>query len=207
VLDGPIEAAEAALFAGQPSMYLSERLPWPALSELLHLAYLSYYFLLIATPIYLLAARRDAEARHVVVAVSSTMFVCMAFYIWAPVSSPYYLYPPLDPPLSDGLFYRLVHAVSGRGGVDGAAFPSSHVALSAVSAAFAWRSNRGLGVAALTVAAGVVVATVYCRFHFAVDSVAGLAVAAAACSVFRPLGRRLGDAPAGSCPCRERRGR
>ncbi|MBT3268264.1 phosphatase PAP2 family protein [Candidatus Poribacteria bacterium] len=195
VLHGPVEAADLALFGGQPSMYLAERFSWLALSEALHLAYFSYYLLLMAAPIHLLASRRDAEARYAVLAGSATMFVCMAFYIWLPVSSPYYLYPPLSPPLSDGVFYRLVHAVSGRGGVDGAAFPSSHVALSGVSAAFAWRSSRRLGLAVVVPALGIVFATVYCRFHFAVDSIAGLALAVAACGVYRPLDMRRDARP------------
>ena len=41
-LTAAIPAWEGALFAGQPSLYLSERLPFVPLSEHLHFCYLSY---------------------------------------------------------------------------------------------------------------------------------------------------------------------
>jgi membrane-associated phospholipid phosphatase len=43
-----------------------------------------------------------------------------------------------------------------------------------VCAAFARRHGRALFAASLAALAGIVFSTVYCRYHYAVDSIAGL---------------------------------
>ena len=177
VLSQPLEQLEAALFRGQPSMYLGERLPFMALSEALHLCYFSYYALMLVLPIVLAAQRRDRALSHVVHLVCLCFAVCLAFYIWLPVKSPHYAYPPFEAPLSQGMFYRLAHFMSGRGGVAGGAFPSSHAALATLALLLAYHWERRVFWWTLAPTIGLLFATVYARYHFAVDTVAGIALA------------------------------
>ena len=51
-LTAAIPASESALFAGQPSLYLSERLPFVPLSEYLHFCYLSYVIVIPSVTAY-----------------------------------------------------------------------------------------------------------------------------------------------------------
>ena len=44
-LTGPLQNLEATLFAGQPSLYLSQRLSWVWLSEYVHFCYFAYVLL------------------------------------------------------------------------------------------------------------------------------------------------------------------
>ena len=65
-----------------------------------------------------------------------------------------------------------------RGDSWGAAFPSSHVAASVVATGMALRYWRPLGLVLLPFTAGLILAVVYGQFHYAVDALAGLMVAA-----------------------------
>ena len=60
----------------------------------------------------------------------------------------------------------------------GTAFPSSHVAVALVAGVCAWRFWRTLGAAALPAAILLTLGTVYGQFHYAVDAMAGAAIAA-----------------------------
>src|SRR5262249_51569146 len=67
----------------------------------------------------------------------------------------------------------------------GAAFPSSHVAAAVVATGMVLRHWRRLGLTLLPFTTGLVPATVYGQFHYAVDALAGLAVAALVLTVMQ----------------------
>ena len=60
----------------------------------------------------------------------------------------------------------------------GAAFPSSHVAVALCTVSFSFRYLRPIRYAHLVVAVLLCVSTVYCRYHYVVDVLAGLVTAA-----------------------------
>jgi membrane-associated phospholipid phosphatase len=187
ILDGPLERFEARLFDGQPSLFLSERLPWLLLSEFLHLCYFLYYFLVPLLPVVLTLRGRDRDVAHVVRVLCLCFLACLACYIWLPLSSPLFKYPLIGPPLSRGFFYQLNHSISAHAGVLGGAFPSSHASMTTLGLLLARRYSRGLFWITLLPAMGLLVATVYCRYHFAMDTIAGVIVGTA---FFLALGRR-----------------
>ena len=65
-----------------------------------------------------------------------------------------------------------------RGDSWGAAFPSSHVAASVVATGMALRYWRVVGLTLLPFTIGLTLAVVYGQFHYAVDALTGLLVAA-----------------------------
>jgi len=56
-------------------------------------------------------------------------------------------------------------------------FPSGHVMLTTVCTLLAWRTSRRLFFLLVPVALGVYVSTVYCRYHYVVDVIAGFILA------------------------------
>ncbi len=185
ILDGPLERLEGAIFGGQPSLFLAQAMPWPALSEVLHACYFAY-FLLVPMPAILLAVRgHERNLRRVVAWLTGCFLFCQIFYVWLPATSPLYAYPPLPPPLDRGVFYGLTHAAARAGGVVGGAFPSSHAALGTLALLLAWRYERRWFTIALLPTAGMLLATVYGRWHFALDTIAGIAIALAFAAIER----------------------
>ena len=85
------------------------------------------------------------------------------------MDSPFYLYEPIGEPLAGNFFYELVHLMARQGGARGGAFPSSHVSVSTVVLLMVWYHDRRLGYFLAPIVAGIYVATVYGRFHYALD--------------------------------------
>ena len=63
-LTAAIPAWESALFGGQPSLYLSERLAFVPLSEYLHFCYLSYVIVVPSVAAYLVRQRTAGGLRR-----------------------------------------------------------------------------------------------------------------------------------------------
>ncbi len=174
-----IPALEATLFNGQPSLYLSEQWPSVALSEYLHFCYLSYVLVIPGLAGYWYATGRRVAFHELVLVLALAMFGSYVFFILFPVDSPYYVSDRLGPPVAGHLFFDLVHEVSARGGARGGAFPSAHVSGSVLVWLVAWRHQRLVAYLLTPLIGGVLVATVYGRFHYAVDTLAGIVVALA----------------------------
>ncbi len=179
---------ESSLF-GAPSLTLSRELPWVALSEYLHFCYFSYVLWLPLVGGYLYFHGKLEAFRELVLLVSVTFSVSYLIYILFPVDSPFYLSDPPGAPFAGNFFYDLVHFVSERGGARGGAFPSSHVSVSTVILLTVLRYEPRLGLWLLPIYPGLVVATVYGRFHYAVDVFAGWALAGTVVLGYRLLER------------------
>jgi membrane-associated phospholipid phosphatase len=179
VLDGPLESLEGRIFGGQPSMLLAERAPWVPLSEALHACYFGLYLLIPCPAVSLLIRGRDEEGAKAVFALCGCLLLLLLFYIWLPVTSPLYRYPMIGGPPAHGFFFRLAHRFSREGGVIGAAFPSGHAALATLALLLSWKWMRGLFWITLVPTFGLLIATVYCRYHYALDTLAGMAVGGA----------------------------
>jgi membrane-associated phospholipid phosphatase len=181
-----IRDLEAILFHGHPSIYLSERLPWVPLSEFLHFSYLAYVFLIPGIGGYWYVKRRRYFFELIFVA-TLTYLTSYLFYILFPVDSPFYLAAPLGTPFAGHLFYDLVHAVSSHGGARGGAFPSSHVSIATVVFLLTWHRDRRLCLFISPVILGIIVATVYGRFHYTLDAIAGVGLGTLTVGVWRVL--------------------
>ena len=186
-LTAAIPAWESALFAGQPSLYLSERLPFVPLSEYLHFCYLAYAIVIPSVAAYWYVSGRQAAFGELLLLLSTVLLGSYLFFILLPVDSPYYRSPRLGPPLSGHLFFDLVHQMSARGGARGGAFPSAHVSGAVVVSLVAWRHQRRLAYLLVPITGGVMIATVYGRFHYVLDAFAGAALASAVVVAYRYL--------------------
>jgi membrane-associated phospholipid phosphatase len=172
-----IPAVEAALFGGQPSLYLSERLNFVPLSEFLHGCYVAYVFLLPAVACYWYVADRRTAFHELVLLLAAVLFGSYLFFVLFPVDSPYYLFDRLGPPLAGHFFYDLAHTVSSQGGARGGAFPSAHASGATVLWLIAWRYQPRLAGVLTPLVFGLMVATVFGRFHYVLDTIAGVALA------------------------------
>jgi membrane-associated phospholipid phosphatase len=151
-------------------------MPSPALSWVLHLSYLSYYFLVIAAPLGLWMLGRRRPARQAIFAISLTFFACYLAFLLFPVAGPLYAWPMPVNAASEVWPARVVHVLLDRGDAWGSAFPSSHVAASVVATIFAFRGSRKLGLLLAVPTIGILFAVVYGQIHYGVDAIGGLAV-------------------------------
>ena len=177
--DTAVQAWEQAIFSGQPSVAWIRHQPWPFLSALLHAGYLSYYFVVAAAPLGLWISGRRDGARRAIALEMAAFYVCYAVFVLFPVAGPRYVFPPAENAATAVGPARLARALLEAGSAWGTAVPSSHVAAAVVASGAAWREWRRLGAVLVPLAALLCLGTVYGQFHYAVDAVAGLAVAIA----------------------------
>jgi membrane-associated phospholipid phosphatase len=170
--DAAVLAWEGRLFPSNPSATLAPRLHWLAFSELLHLAYASYYLLMYLPPLVMYARGARAQFAATMLALTLVYGCCFVTYALFPVDGPRYLVGAAAAP--DGPIRSFVLALLDRGSSRGTAFPSSHVAASLVAALCAYRFDRRLGSVVAVLASLLTLATVYGGFHYAVDALVGV---------------------------------
>ena len=177
--DRRVQLWEQALFGGQPSRDWIRAWPFPWLSGLLHAGYLSYYVILATAPLGLWASGRRDQARRTALAVMVTFYACYAVFLVFPVAGPRYTFAPAHNAATAALAAVLTQRLLERAAAWGTAFPSSHVAASLVASVSAWRGLKPLGAPLVVLAVLLTLGTVYGQFHYAVDALAGAALAAA----------------------------
>ncbi len=172
--DALVQTWELALFPSNPSATWAPRLPWGPLSEALHLAYVSYYALVLLPPLLLYARGKRTGYAATVLGLTVVYALCFTTYLFFPVDGPRFVTGPAAAP--DGPIRTLVLHLLAAGSSRGTAFPSSHVAAAVVASLAALRYQRRVGVVAAVFTAGLTIGTVYGGFHYGVDALAGLIV-------------------------------
>lgn len=202
-LDAAFYRLDERLFGFAPSFAFMAALPGRWVSELFYAAYFSYYLMISGVGLALFFRQRT-QFYHYISVTSFVFYACYLIYIFLPVVGPRIYYPQLshlelsaaDMPavvpefpatVQAGLFYRLMEVIYEHFESPGAAFPSSHVAIAIVTVYFSFLYLRAIRWPHLGMATLLCLATVYCRYHFAVDVIAGGVMAA----LTLPLGNWL----------------
>jgi membrane-associated phospholipid phosphatase len=133
----------------------------------------------VAVPVYRRCRREVFD--EFVLSVVGCFYLCYAGYLLFPAVGPRMPAPVEDVVIGGGAFSRAVRAfIRAAEYTRTDAFPSGHTAVALVCCAQAWRWLGRSRFAVAVVAAGIVAATVYLHYHYLVDVLAGVAVAAAA---------------------------
>lgn len=189
--DAAVQGWEEALFGAQLSIVSSGWYDALWFSEFLHLGYVSYY---LVVPTALLAAWWSAGRdglEGVVFATALAFYLCYLCFAVFPVAGPRYEFTRITGPQTDGFLFALVHGILEAGSAKGTAFPSSHVAATVTAWLAAGRRSRRAFWALSPLVVALTLGTVYGRFHYGIDALAGLLFAAVAVAWAPRLMRRL----------------
>lgn len=160
----------------QPSLWLA-RYANPALNDFMQFAYMTYFLYLVILPAVLYANRERLAYWTVMVSTALAHYSVYVLSILIPVESPHFtLASTQTKPLTGGACTAVINLIEHFGRVHGAAFPSAHVAGSMVAILASWRYRRWLFWVCLPFFVCMCVATVYGRYHYVADVLAGLAV-------------------------------
>ena len=110
-------------------------------------------------------------------------FGSYALFPYFPSEPPRTVFPDQDMPQIDTVFRQFNWWILGHGGIHTSVFPSGHVSAAFALAISIFRvlpTRPWIGAAFLIVAVGIFVATIYGRYHYAVDALAGLLISLAA---------------------------
>jgi membrane-associated phospholipid phosphatase len=182
-------AADRAMFGVDVTVWL-QRFVRPALSDTLFVFYATYYFLALILG-FVLWRKDHATARRYIF----TLMVC--YYV---SYAGYFLLPALGPRFAQAQAYTASITISpvSRTISDTInelektkfdVFPSGHTLISVAVLLVAWKRTRKTFWMLLPIATGLIIATVYCRYHYVADVLAGITCAAIAV----PVGDRIYD--------------
>lgn len=185
--DDVLIAADRALFGVDVTVWM-EQFVHPRLNDVFFVFYATYYFFALTLGL-ILWARDRASARRFIF----TLMVC--YYI---SYAGYFLIPALGPRFAQASEYTVSILTSpvSRAIADGInslektkldVFPSGHTMIAVAVLIVAWKRARDVFWILLPIGTGLVISTVYCRYHYVVDLLAGIVLAFLAV----PLGDRL----------------
>lgn len=166
-------------FAGvHPSVWLA-RFSNPALNDFMQFAYMTYFLYLVLLPAILYAAKDRLAFWSVMVSTAVANYIVYSIAVVFPIESPHYTLAALNTaPLAGGYVTTLIEFIERFGRVHGGAFPSAHVAGSMVAILASWRYRRWLFWVCLPFFICMCVSTVYGRYHYVADVLAGIVVGA-----------------------------
>ncbi len=138
-----------------------------------------FYYALVSTGVWILFIRKHYQiAVRVLFIISISFFTMYVWFIFFPVQGPKYFFPELHAIWYSnfrGFFFtNIVKGVFNNTNLGGAAFPSSHVALSLIAFILNWKYNRYLIPVYLPLTILLFVSTVYLYAHYFVDIPAGI---------------------------------
>ena len=161
-----------------PAAWLS-RFASPGLNDFMQFSYMTYFLYLVILPGILYAQGKRVEFWTVMVATAIAHYSVYVIAVLFPVESPYFALASLHlAPLEGGAFTSAIDLVERFGRVHGGAFPSAHVAGSMVALLASRRYKPWLFWICLPFFLSMCVATVYGRYHYIADVLAGIVVGA-----------------------------
>ncbi|MDO9547711.1 MAG: phosphatase PAP2 family protein [Candidatus Marinimicrobia bacterium] len=140
--------------------------------ELMHFFYFSYYLILFI-PGMIMLSRRSPRAHEMIFSLTLMMVAHCIFFILFPGNGPVENHPII---FTRGLIFiplmNIIYEIGGNQG--GGAIPSTHVAVAVMVFLYSFFEFKRVHWPVLITAAGIVFATVYCSYHYIIDTLAGL---------------------------------
>lgn len=175
--------ADYALFGVHPTVWIEQYSSY-WLNEYMQLVYTSYFLLTIGFGFALWRRGRRKEFEIFLASTCAAYFLCYVIFVWFPIESPYHTLRELQQvELAGGPFTAFINWLERHGRVHGGAFPSAHVAGSVVTLISACRFEKRSAVWVTPLVLSICLATVYGRYHYAMDVFAGAAAAAIGCAI------------------------
>ncbi len=161
-----------------PTIWL-ERIYSPALTEYLQVVYTLFVPTVILVGLVLWLQSRFEEFQYYTFLIAVGFLVSYIGYLIVPARGPRFLLKPLEHTQLDGLwlFHHLQHALDTLESAAYDCFPSGHTELTII----AWWGARKISKSVFRIyfayTLSIIFATVYLRYHYTVDVLAGIATA------------------------------
>jgi len=176
--DDLLIAADRALFGVDATVWL-QRVVRPFWNDFFALSYVTYYFIAIALGAALWARPEKTTARRYIFTLTVCYLVSYAGYFLVPALGPRsalaHSVPIADTPVARTIAETLNELENTKFDV----FPSGHTMIAVTVLVVAFQRARAMFWALLPIATCLIISTVYCRYHYVVDLIAGTVLALA----------------------------
>lgn len=171
---------DLAIFGVHPTVWL-EKMINPALTATLQLAYISYYFTPLSLGFILVVKGRDRELDESLFGIVLCFYLSYVGYLLVPAVGPRFT---LDHLQSAGLqagpvTQAIQNTLNGLEHNKTDAFPSGHTAVALVTLFYAGKCReKALFRILIPTVSALVLSTVYLRYHYVIDVLSGIMLAA-----------------------------
>jgi len=162
------------IFNNHPTIIL-ERIMSPLLTDILQIAYSTYYFIPTSFGVVLLLNNQREEFNRTLFLILFCFYLSYLGYILMPALGPRFTISHLQTTELQGLFIAepLQKLLNKLEGIKRDAFPSGHTAIAVTVLYLAYRFKKRFFWILLPIVAALIFSTVYCRYHYVVDIIAG----------------------------------
>ncbi len=166
------------LFGVNPTIWL-EKIQWPVLTEYLQLAYSSFYFLPLILFILLYRWGRMESFDYFAFIIVYGFYLSYLGYFLVPALGPRFALADLHNAPLKGLWLttHLQNLLNSLENVQRDAFPSGHTAMTVLTMYFAAKYAKKYFYVLLIIGSSLIFATVYLRYHYVIDVIAGFVLA------------------------------
>jgi len=177
IMDARLARLDASLFGSDPTRWFESWLT-PLTTLVLEICYSSYFFLPVLLTVIVLGRRQVRTFFSYAAIIIGCFFTTYVGYYLVPAYGPRF-HLVYDQPLPlDSVAGTLYATIDQLDFIKLNAFPSGHTAVSLVCLAVLFREERRIAWLCAPLVAGLIVATVALRYHYLIDVVAGVLVAA-----------------------------
>lgn len=167
--------ADYMLFGTHPTVYM-ERFVQPVLTDILQVAYSTYYFLPVSLGVFLKIKGKTEDFERSLFLILLCFYLSYVGYILFPALGPRYAMEHLHEKELGGFLVSqpiqdLLNLIEG---IKRDAFPSGHTGIALTVLYLAYKYAAGLFRIMLIPVALLIIATVYCRYHYVVDVLGGI---------------------------------
>jgi membrane-associated phospholipid phosphatase len=177
--DARLIAVDHAIFGVHPTVWL-ERFSNPLLTGLLQFAYISYYFIFPLLSVVLIARGGGfGEFEEALFGILLCFYLSYVGYLLVPAIGPRFTLSHLQTSnLQVFPFVETIqNALNSLENNKTDAFPSGHTAVSLMTLYYAWKEGeKKLFAGLVPVVTALIISTVYLRYHYVIDVIAGIAL-------------------------------
>ena len=179
-LEPALIRVDSWLFGMTGAEYMERYYNW-ALLDLMHLFYVSFYFVPVSLLVIMHRRGKRAEFQHTVAAIGLTFYADFALYYVFPVLGPYRnpaIHFTRDIVASGGVLTRILRGFLNHAEIVAYdSFPSGHVAATLICILLAYHYRLRIRGIYVFLGVTIVISTVYLRYHYVADLPAGALVA------------------------------
>ena len=189
--NGAFIAFDHWLFGAHPTLLL-ERIVHPWVTEFMQLSFVTYYFIfyIIGAYVYFIDKKKNLF-RSLTFKAGLAFYISFIGFILFPAEGPWITLKHLQTiPLEGGLFHQLANVIEHHGTIPGGAFPSSHITVAYAVLAGTYTDFRNLFYFLLPIFVCMSISTVYGRYHYAADVIAGIVIGLACAYVGSRIEKR-----------------
>ena len=172
--DWQLTSFEKSLFGVNPTLYIDRHWLNARANEIFSFCYFSYYFMIPVFVLVLFVKKHYETIKSILTAACLTFFLSYLLFFLYPIEGPrWHFAGQYMNQIESPLFRGLVEVVIDKGAVRGGCMPSSHFGVALVILMYCFKYYRRAGWLLLPINVGLAIGTVWGRFHYISDVVAG----------------------------------